>query len=210
MHEATQRGGTPHTGHVLEAYLVGTESHQFVHNAHVVLNSVDGRVGDAQGSLADHAGLLGGRNAQLEVARVVQSAERAHDVHTLRLLHPGHQATHVGRHAVHTQAVQRALQHVGLDASLVERLGPGTDGFVGILAVHEVHLLEGAAVGLDAVEAAHRDNHGCNLLQLVHTRLVFTAALPHVAVHQTEFYFFCHSANRLIEKTLPQFNNNWG
>ena len=81
---------------------------------------------------------------------------------------------------------------MGLDAGLVESFRPGTDRLVGVLAVHQVYLLEGTAIGLDAVETTHVDNHGSDALQLVHTGLVFSARLPHVAVHQTEFYLFVH------------------
>ena len=190
MHQPTQCSGASHAGHILQADLVGTEFHQLVHNTHVVLYGVYGRVGDAQGRLADHAGLLGIFHAEFQIARVVQTAERAHDIHALRLLHLRHQSAHIGRHAIHAQAVQCTLQHVGLDASLVELLGPGAHRLVGVLAIHQVHLLESAAIGLYAVKATHLDNHRRYLHQLVHTGLVLARRLPHVAVHQTEFYLF--------------------
>ena len=197
VHQLAQRGGTTDTGHVLQRYLVGAELHQLVHNAHVVFHSVHRRVGDAQGGLAYHAGLLGVLHTELEVARVVQAAERAHDVNTLGFLHLGHQTAHVGRHTIHAQTVQRTLQHVGLYAGLVESFGPCTHGLVGVLTVHQVHLLKGTAVGLYAVKTPHVDNNRGNTLKLVYTRLVFSAALPHITVHQTEFYLFCHNATHL-------------
>ena len=192
FHQATQRGWTAHAGHVLQRYLVGAELHQLVHDAHVVLHGMDGRVGNREGGLGNHAGLLGILDAELKVAGVVQSAERAHDVNALRFLHFAHQLAHILRHTVHAEAVQGALQHVGLDTGLVEGLGPGADGLVGVLAVHEVHLLEGAAVGLDAVEAAHGHDDRGDTDQLVDTGLVLATTLPHVAVDQAEFYLFLH------------------
>ena len=163
IHQLAQQCGTADAGHVLQGNLVGAEFHQLIYNAHVVLHRVDGGVGDAEGRLADHAGLLGILDGKFKVAHVVQSAERAHDVHTLCLLHLGHQLAHVLGHAIHAKAVQRTLQHVGLDAGLVELFGPGTDGFVGVLTIHEVHLLKGTSVGLDAVEATHFHDSRCHL-----------------------------------------------
>ena len=84
---------------------------------------------------------------------------------------------------------------MGLYARLVEGFGPCTDRLVGVLAVHQIHLLEGTAVGLYAVEATHAHDDRRYAHQLVHSRLVFAAALPHIAVYQTKFYLFCHSVN---------------
>ena len=52
---------------------------------------------------------------------------------------------------------------MGLNPGLMERFGPLADGFVGVLSIQEVDLLETAAIGLDTVEAAHPDDCGGNL-----------------------------------------------
>ena len=79
-----------------------------------------------------------------------------------------------------------------LDAGLMERLRPLADGFVGVLSIQEVDLLESAAVGLDTVETSHSDDCRRNLNQLVHARLVLSGTLPHVPEDQAEFYFSFH------------------
>ena len=154
FHEAAQRGGTAHAGHIFQSDLIAAESHHLVHHAHVILHGVDVGVGDAEGHLRDHARLFGELDGVFEVARVVQSAERAGDVHALRFLHLEHQLAHVGGHGVHAEGVERTLQHLALYAGLPQRLGPGADGLVGVLAIQKVHLFEGTAVGFHAGETA--------------------------------------------------------
>ena len=173
-HQASQRGGTSDASHILEGDFVGTVFHQLVHQAHIVFHRVNLGVGDAQGGLGNHTGFLGVFDREFQIAVVVQSAERTHDVHTLCLFDFRHQLTDVGRDAVHTEAVQRAFEHVTLDTGLVELLGPGTYCLVGVLAVHQVHLFESASVGLHTGEAAHVDDDGSNLGQLVNAGLIFS------------------------------------
>ena len=59
------------SGHVLEANLIGPIFHDLADNVHVVFNGVDRRMGDAQGYLRNHSGLLGIFDAEPEVAVVV-------------------------------------------------------------------------------------------------------------------------------------------
>ena len=155
-------------------------------------------MGDGQGGLGDHAAFLGIFDGKLEVAVVVEAAEGTGDVGALLLLDLEHQFAHVRGDRIHPEGVEAALQHVGLDACLVERGRPLADGDVGVLAVEEVHLLEGAAVGLHAVEASHIDDGRCDPDQLVHARLVFAGGLPHIPVNEGEFYFFCHNSTKVI------------
>ena len=173
VYQLAQRGGTADTGHILQRNLVGAKLHQLVDNAHIILDRMNRRVGDAERGLADHSGFFGIFYRKFQVARVVQAAERTHNVDTLRLLDLRHQSAHVGRYAVHTQAVQSTFQHMCLYASLVELLGPGTDGLVGVLAIHQIHLLESTAIGLNAVETAHSHDDRRNFGQLVDAGLIF-------------------------------------
>ena len=98
---------------------------------------------------------------------VVQAAEGAGDVGALLFLDFEHQFPDIGRNRVHSEGVEASFQHVCLDAGLVERGGPAADGHVRVFAEKEVHLLERAAVGLDAVEAAHINDGRGDLHELV-------------------------------------------
>ena len=137
----------------------------------------------------DHTRLLGVGDGGDDVARVVKPVEDTRDVYALRLLDLIHQATHVSRHGEHTQTIQTTVEHVRLDTCLVEGLGKGAHGLIGVLAVEEVDLLEGTAVGLDAGEAAHLDEDRSDTLELILTWLILTRGLPHVAVDQAELDF---------------------
>ena len=69
------------------------------------------------------------------------------------------QLTYVYWYRTHADAVQTTVEHVGLDAGLVERLGPLTDCFVRIFAIKEVYLFETATVCLNTVETTHFDDY---------------------------------------------------
>ena len=151
------------------------------------------RVGDTHRSLRRHAGLFGPLDRRDDVTRIVQSAEDTGDVGTLRMLHLVHQFTHIGRHGIHTQCVQTAVQHVGLDTRLVKRLTERTNRLVRVLSVQQVHLLRSTTVRLYTVKTAHVNDHRRNACQLILAGYVLTATLPHVAVHQRELNFlFTH------------------
>ena len=173
LDQTAQGGGTAYAGHVLEADLVAAVFHQVVYDIHIVLDRVDGGVGDAQRSLGDHSGSLGAQHGCLEVAVVVEAAEGTGDIHALCLLDFVHQVADIFRNRVHAEAVQGALQHVGLDAGLAQGGGPGADGLVRVLPVEELNLLEGAAVGLHAVETAHFNDDRGDFFQLVDPGGVF-------------------------------------
>ena len=64
------------------------------------------------------------------------------------MLHLVHQCTHIVGHRIHAEGVQTTVEHVRLDASLMERLAESTHGLVRILTREELYLLEGAAIGL--------------------------------------------------------------
>ncbi len=192
LHEASEGCGTAYARHVLEADFIAAVFHQVVYDAHVVFYRVNGGGGDAQRSLGDHAGLLGAQDGCLEVAVVVEAAEGTGDIHALRLLDLVHQVADIFRNRIHAKAVQCAFQHVGLDAGLAERCGPCADRLVRVLPVEELDLLESAAVGLYAVETAHRHDDRGDLFQLVDPGGILAGGLPHVAVDQGEFNFSTH------------------
>ena len=187
--QAAQHLGLADARHVLEADFGSAGFNYLVGDGGIVFCRMDGRGGDAERGLRRHAALEGILDGGDDVAHVVQTAEDTGDVHALGVLHLVHQAAHVGRHGEHTQGVEAAVEHVRLDAHFVEGLGEGADGFVGVLAVEQVDLLEGAAVGLDAGEASHLDDYGSNALQLVLTGLEFAAALKHVTIDKAELDF---------------------
>ena len=174
LRQGTEQRRLSDTSHVLQTDFLGTGGNHLVGNGAVVLNSMHRAGGDTQRSLRNHAGSLGPLDRGDDITRVVQTAEDAGDIHTLGLLDLIHQFTNVVGNGIHTQGVQTAIQHVGLDADLVEGLTESTHGEVGVLTGHEVHLLEGTTVGFHTGKASHVDNHWGNTLQLVLTRLKLT------------------------------------
>ena len=190
--ELAEECGLSDSCHVLEAYFLSTGSYQFVGNAHIVVECVYGRIGDAECALWCHAAFLGPCDGWLDVAHVVQSVEDTCDVGTLLGLYLVHECAHIVGHGVHAQGVQSAVEHVGLDTCLVEGLAEGAYCLVGVFACEEVYLLEGTAVGLHTAEAAHFDDYWRYLGQLVFAWLELTGALPHVSVNETELNFLLH------------------
>jgi len=154
--------------------------------------------GDAERGLWNHACRLGPLDAGDDVTGVVQTAEDTGDVHTLGLLHLIHQRTNIVGHRIHAQSVQATVQHMRLDAHLVEGLTEGAHGQVGILASHQVHLLKGATIGFHTGKTTHIDNHGGDTLQLVLTGLKLTTRLPHVTIDKTKLDFLLHKSDNKV------------
>ena len=192
LHQASQHGRTSDAGHVLQADFGSTGGYQLVGDVGIIVHRMHGRIGDAEGGLGNHPRLKGIFDGRNDVARLVQSAEDAGDVHTLGMLHLVHQAAHVGGHGIHAEGVQSAVEHVRLNAHFMERLGEGTHGLVGILAIEQVDLLEGATIGLHTGKASHLDDEGGNAHQLVYPRLILAGRLPHVTIDEAEFNFLFH------------------
>ena len=136
---------------------------------------MNGRSGDAERGLWNHAGSLGPLDGGDDIACVVQTAEDAGNIDTLGFLHLIHQLTHVIGYRIHAQCIQASVQHVGLYAHLVEWLTESADCQIGVLACHEVHLLESTAIGLYTGKATHVDDDGSNALQLILARLKLSA-----------------------------------
>ena len=209
-HDLADLRRTADAGHILEADFIGAVFDQLLHHTQVVFHRVDRGVGDGQGSLRNHAGFLGIFDGKLEVAVVVQAAEGAGDVGALCLFHLEHQFADVRRNGVHADGVEAAFQHMGLDARLAEGSRPLAHGDVRVLAVEQVHLLEGAAVGFHAVEAAHVHDGRSHPYQLVHARLIPAGTLPHVPVNQGELDFtFCHIGLFVNLRIHKCSNNSW-
>ena len=192
-HNLAQFGRTAHTGHIFEANLVGAVFHQLVHQLEVILYRVHGRVGNGQGCLGNHPSLLGKLDGELEVAGVVEAAKGTGDIRALLLLYLEHKFADIGRNGIHTDTVEAALEHVGLNACLVERSCPLAYGDIGILTIEQIHLLKGAAVGFHSIEASHIHDGRGHPYKLVHTRLVPAGTLPHIPVNQGKLDFsFSH------------------
>ena len=167
LRELAQKCRLTDARHVFQADFLGSGGNHLVGNRHVVVERVDGRCRDAERGLRRHSGLFRPANRGNDVARVVKSVENTRNIHALRVFHLVHQRPDVVGHGIHAQRIQAAVEHVGLDAHLVERLAEGSHGVVRILASQQVHLLEGSAIGFHTGKAAHLDNHRSNALQLV-------------------------------------------
>ena len=193
LDDLAQGDGTADAGHVFETDLIRAGLDELLRQADEILRRMDRGVCQAKGSLGDHAGRLCISDGRDDVARIVQPVENAGDIRPLRLLDLVEQLPQVLGTGTHPHGVQPPVQHVRLDAGLVERLRPLTHGDVGVLPVQQIHLLKSAAVGLDAVETAHPDDGWGYFHELVHARLILTRALPHIPEYQAQFDFSCHS-----------------
>ena len=153
--QASQHARASDTRHVFQADFRCTRLHQPVGDGRIIFYGMYGRIGNAQGGLGRHARFKRIADGGDDVARLVQATENTGDVHALRMLHAIHQPTHVGRHGVHAQGVQTTVKHVRLYARLVEGLGKGAHSLVGIFAIEQVDLLEGASVGFHTGKTTH-------------------------------------------------------
>ena len=164
LHQLTQHGRLTDTGHILQTDLWSTGLYQLLSDIGIVLGSMDGAVGDTQGSLWCHTSLQGIFDRRNDITDIVQTAEDTGDVYALSMLNLIHQTTYVGRYGEHTQCVKTAVQHVGLDAHFIKRLGEGTNCLIGVLAVKQIHLLKGSTVCFYTGETTHLDDNGCDAL----------------------------------------------
>ena len=196
--ELAEECGLTDTSHVLEADFLSAGSDELVSDVHVVLQSVYGRVGDAECALGSHATFLSPLDAGDDVAHVVQTVEDTCDVGTLLCLYLIHKGTYIVRYGIHAEGVETAVEHVGLDAYLVERLAESAYRIIWILAGKQINLLEGSAVGFDAGKATHVDDDGSDALQLVFTWLELSGRLPHISINETELDFLFHLYSLLL------------
>ena len=120
------------------------------------------RVGDTHRGLRRHTGLFCPFDRRNDITRVIQTAEDTGDICSLRVLHFVHQFAHVSRHRIHTQRIQSAVQHMGLDTCLIKRLTERTHCLIWVLAVQQVYLFARTAVGLYAVKTTHVNDHRRN------------------------------------------------
>ena len=167
------------TREVLEAVYAALEERGY--------NGIDQMVGYILSG--DPSYITGHNNAR----NLIRKVENAGDIRPLRFLDLVEQLPQVLGTGTHPHGVQPPVQHMRLDAGLVERLRPLTHGDVGVLPVQQIHLLKSSAVGLDAVETAHPDDGWGYFHELVHARLILTRALPHIPEYQAQFDFSCHS-----------------
>ena len=181
-------------GHILQAYLVASVLHDLVHDTHIIVNGVDGRICDGKSHLRDHPCLLGIFYAETEIAVIVQSTERAGYISALRLLYLIHKLTHISRHRIHAESIETTLKHMGLDTGLMERRRPLAYSLVWILAKEQIDLFERTSVGLDAIKASHFYYCRSYLLQLSDSRHISAGRLPHVSIYKREFNFTSHYA----------------
>lgn len=126
-----------------------------------------GRSGNTERGLRCHAGSLGPLDAGDNVSGIIQSAENTGDIHSLSMLHLILQLTYIIGHRIHTQGIESAVQHVRLDAYLIERLAESAHGRIRILSCQQVHLFKGTAICLHTIKASHIDNGWGNTFQLI-------------------------------------------
>ena len=191
-HNLAQRLGTTYACHILQTYLVSTSFDECLGKVYVILHRVYWRMSNTKRSLCYHASILSVLYRRNHITWVIESAEYTGDVSTLSLLYLVEEFAQVLRTRAHAQSVQRTVQHVCLNASLVERLRPLANCLIRIFTIKQVNLLKTTTVSLHAVKASHLYYRRSNLYKLVHTWLILTSTLPHITKDQTELNFFCH------------------
>ena len=191
--DLSEHNRTTDTRHVFEADLLCAAFDKLLSEVDVILGSVYFRIGDTHRCLCGHTCLFRPFDGRDDVTRIVQTAEDTGDVGSLCVLHFVHQLTHIRRHRIHAQGVQTAVQHMGLDTRFVERLAECTHRLIRVLTVQQVHLLGRTAVRFHTVKTAHVDDHRRHTRQLVFTRHITSATLPHVTIDKGELnFFFAH------------------
>jgi hypothetical protein len=173
-HKLAQHGRLSYAGHILEANLWSSCGYQLFSDACIVLSGMDGRGSDTEGSLGYHASLESIFDAGNNVAYIIESAEDAGYVHSLCMLYLIHKAAYIGRYREHAQRVESTVEHVGLDANFVERLGEGANCLVGVFSIKQVDLLECSTIGLYAGKASHADDGWCHTDKLISSRLILS------------------------------------
>ena len=169
-----KEGRTSDSCHILETDLVATILYDLVHHTHVIFNGMDRRIGDRKRHLRDHTSFLCIFDTETKVPVVIQTAERTRYVSTLCMFNLIHKLTHISRNRVHAESVKASLEHMSLDAGLMEWSRPFAYSLVWILSEEKVHLLECTSIGLDTVEAAHIDDGRSHFLQLCDSRNIFS------------------------------------
>ena len=165
--QLSEHGGLSDTCHVFEADFLGTCLNQLVGNVAIVFYGMHRRSGDTECSLRCHSCLKRPLDTRDNVAHIVESAEDTGDIHALCVLHLVLQLAHIIGHWIHTQRIQTSVEHVGLDAHLIEGLAERPHCIVGVFACQQVNLFECAAIGFHTRETTHVDDGRSNTLQLV-------------------------------------------
>ena len=162
------------TRHVLQADLLCPCLDLLISQMGVVFERMDRRGRDAQGPLCCHTSFLCPLDRRSDIAYVIQSVEDTGNIHALCMLDPVHHLPHIIRDRIHTKGIQATVQHVGLDASLVQRLGKGTDSIVRVLPSKKIDLLEATPIRLDTGKATHLDEDWRDTSQLIFAWLKLT------------------------------------
>ena len=83
------------------------------------------------------------------------------------MLHLVHELSHIVGYGIHSEGVESTVEHVCLNADLVERLTESSHSIVRVFTSQEVHLLESSSISLHSRKAAHFDNDRRNTLKLI-------------------------------------------
>jgi len=115
-------------------------------------------VGDAHGTLGDHAAFFGVLERERQISRIIQSIEGSGDICSLDFFELEHQLTQIFGTRAHPDAIETSFQHVGFDTGLIEWGGPFSDTVVGVFTSEEIDLFESSSIGLYSVKAAYGNN----------------------------------------------------
>ena len=192
FHYLAQRYGTADACHILQADFICSCINKGLGQIDIILHCMNGAVSDTQSGLGYHASFLGILNGREHITRVVQTAEDTCDICSLCLLDLIEKLAQVLRTGTHAKAVQCTVQHVCLYAGLMKRLCPLAYTLVRVFTIEQIDLLKTTTICLHTVKATHSDNGRSHFYQLVHTWLIFTSTLPHVAENQAKLYFSFH------------------
>ena len=115
-HNLAKAVRTSDARHILQTYFICSRFYELFRQADVIFHSVNRGVGDAEAGLGNHPGFLRVSDGRNDVARVVQTAENTGYIGALGLLHLIEKLAQVLGARAHSKAVERAVQHLGLDA----------------------------------------------------------------------------------------------
>ena len=167
FHNFTQHFRTTDTSHILQADFLSTARNQLFRKIDIIFHRMNRRIGNTHSSLCNHASFLCPFDGRYNVARIVQSTENTGNIHALCFFHFIHQLPYVGRNRIHSQSIETSIQHVCLNARLIEEFCESTHRLIGVFTIKQVHLFRSTTISFHTSKTPHINNGGCYLCQLV-------------------------------------------